>query len=78
MARIPDEVLKQLKEQVDLVDLVVRSGVALKKTGQDFVGTCPFHEDKTPSLVVTPKKGLWHCMGACQSGGSPIDWVMKT
>jgi len=35
------------------------------------------HEDRTPSLVVTPSKNLWHCLGACQQGGSVIDWVMK-
>ena len=78
MARIPDEVLEQLKKEVDLAELVVRSGVALKKAGKDLVGCCPFHDDDTPSLVVTPAKGLWHCMGACQVGGSAIDWVIRT
>src|SRR5271166_6655241 len=77
MARIPDEVLQRLKEEVDLAELVTRSGVALKQAGRDLVGRCPFHDDDTPSLVVTPEKGLWHCMGACQVGGSVIDWVMK-
>jgi DNA primase len=38
---------------------------------------CPFHEDRTPSFVVTPNKNLWHCMGACQTGGSVIDFVMR-
>lgn len=38
---------------------------------------CPFHADKTPSLVVSPKTNLWHCLGACQVGGSVIDWVMR-
>ena len=41
------------------------------------MGRCPFHEDRTPSLVVTPSKNLWHCLGACQVGGTVIDWVMK-
>lgn len=41
-------------------------------------GSIPFHEDKTPSLVISPAKSLWHCLGACQTGGSVIDWVMKT
>ncbi|UUZ57408.1 CHC2 zinc finger domain-containing protein [Massilia sp. H-1] len=40
------------------------------------MGTCPFHEDGEPSLVVTPSKNLWHCFG-CQSGGDAIAWVMK-
>ncbi len=43
---------------------------------KDRIGTCPFHEDGEPSLVVTPAKNLWHCFG-CQIGGGPIDWVMK-
>ena len=77
MARIPDEVVQRLKEEVDLAELVTRSGVALKKAGRDLVGRCPFHDDDTPSLMVTPEKGLWHCMGACQMGGSVIDWVMR-
>ncbi len=77
MPRIPDEVVKRLKEEVDLAELVTRSGVALKKAGRDLVGRCPFHDDDTPSLTVTPAKGLWHCMGACQMGGTAIDWVMK-
>ncbi|MGP8059801.1 MAG: CHC2 zinc finger domain-containing protein [Acidimicrobiales bacterium] len=77
MAHIPDQVVKRLKEEVDLAELVTRSGVALKRAGRDLVGRCPFHDDDTPSLMVTPAKGLWHCMGACQTGGTAIDWVMK-
>jgi DNA primase len=52
--------------------------VQLKKKGNDLVGCCPFHDDDTPSLVVTPSKNLWHCIGACQRGGSVIDWVVKS
>ncbi len=78
MTRIPDEVVERLKTEVDLAQLVIRSGVALKKAGRDLVGACPFHDDDTPSLMVTPSKGLWHCMGACQAGGTAIDWVMRT
>jgi len=37
----------------------------------------PFHEDDTPSLVISPERNLWHCLGACQAGGSVIDWVMR-
>jgi DNA primase catalytic core len=42
-----------------------------------LVGLCPFHEDRTPSLVISPAKNLWHCLGACQAGGSVIDWTMR-
>lgn len=45
--------------------------------GADLIGRCPFHDDKTPSLVITPGKNLWHCLGACQTGGTVIDWVMR-
>ena len=56
--------------------LVEVSGVDLEKRGGDRVGCCPFHEDDTPSLVVTMAKNLWHCFG-CDAGGDLISWVMK-
>ncbi|WP_028672396.1 CHC2 zinc finger domain-containing protein [Saccharospirillum impatiens] len=77
MARYSDETINRIKAQVSLVRLVEGSGVALKKQGADYVGHCPFHNDKTPSLVISPQKNLWHCLGACGIGGSVIDWVMK-
>ncbi len=77
MARVPEAELERLKEQVSLVSLVAAHGVELRKAGADLVGRCPFHDDKTPSLVVTPGKNLWHCLGACQVGGSVVDWVMR-
>jgi DNA primase len=77
MARIADEEIERLKKEVDLAGLVGKAGVELAKAGADLVGRCPFHSDDTPSLVVSPQKGLWHCMGACQAGGSVIDWVMR-
>ncbi len=77
MARIPDAEVERLKEQVSLVSLAEAAGVTLRKTGADLTGCCPFHEDGTPSLVISPAKNLWHCLGACQAGGSVIDWVMR-
>jgi DNA primase catalytic core len=78
VARYTDEELRRLKEDTDLAQLVQASGVELKPVGQDLRGRCPFHDDDGPSLVVTPSKNLWHCLGACGIGGSPIDWVMKS
>jgi DNA primase len=78
MARIPEEEIRRLKREVDLVRLVRRRGVVLKPQGEDLLGLCPFHDDKEPSLVVSPRKNLWHCLGACGEGGSVIDWVMKS
>ncbi len=77
MARINDEVIERLKSEVSLVRLMESHGFELKKHGKDYVCRCPFHDDKTPSLVVTPSKNLWNCLGACGVGGSVIDWVMK-
>jgi DNA primase len=77
MARIPESEIERLKLQVSVVSLVEAAGIALKPHGKDLVGRCPFHDDKTPSLVVSPKSNLWHCLGKCQMGGSAIDWVMR-
>ena len=77
MARIPDELLRRIREEVPLERLAEAKGVELRRHGADLIGRCPFHDDREPSLVVTPGKNLWHCLGACQTGGSPIDWVMK-
>jgi len=77
MARIPEHEIERLKSEVSLRRLVEGAGIELKRTGQDYLGRCPFHDDKTPSLVVSESKNLWHCLGACQCGGSVIDWVMK-
>ena len=77
MPRIPNEQLERLKQQISLQRLVEARGIELKRHGQDLVGHCPFHDDNTPSLVISPKQNLWHCLGACQAGGSVIDWVMK-
>ena len=76
MARFSDAELDQIKNTVSLERLVESSGVSLTKQGDNLLSHCPFHDDKTPSLVVTPSKNLWNCLGACQRGGSVIDWVM--
>jgi len=78
MARIPEQQVTRLKTEVSIVRLVEAAGIELKKHGgSDLVGRCPFHDDRTPSLVVSPEKNLWHCLGACGIGGSVIDWVMR-
>ena len=77
MARLADEEIERLKKEVPLEALVAASGVELQRAGADLVGRCPFHDDREPSLVVSPGKNLWHCLGACQAGGSAIDWVMR-
>jgi len=76
MARIPEQEIERLKNEVSVERLVEASGIDLKRGGKDLLGRCPFHEDDTASLVVTPAKNLWHCFG-CGIGGGPIDWVIK-
>jgi hypothetical protein len=77
MARIPGTVIERLKSEIAVERLAEARGVVFELRGADLHGRCPFHEDRTPSLVVTPAKNLWHCLGACQAGGTVIDWVMK-
>jgi DNA primase catalytic core len=78
VARIPEDEIQRLKREVSLERLARSQGVELRRHGADLIGLCPFHDDHEPSLVVTPSKNLWHCLGACQQGGSVIDWVMKS
>ncbi|MCP5426472.1 MAG: toprim domain-containing protein [Gammaproteobacteria bacterium] len=77
MPRLSAEQLDRLKQAISLERLVEARGIVLKKHGADLIGHCPFHDDKTPSLVISPKNNLFHCFG-CGAAGSVIDWVMKT
>jgi len=77
MARIPDAEIERLKREISLERLAEAKGVKLKRHGENLLGLCPFHDDREPSLVITPEKNLWHCLGACQTGGTVIDWVMR-
>jgi DNA primase catalytic core len=76
MARIPEQDIERLKNEVAVERLIENAGITLRKSGKDKIGLCPFHEDQTPSLVVTPAKNLFHCFD-CGAAGGPIDWVMK-
>jgi DNA primase catalytic core len=67
---------ERIKGTTDIVRVIESYGVALKKTGQDHVGLCPFHDDKKPSLHVTASKGLWHCP-ACGAAGNVIQFVAR-
>jgi DNA primase len=62
-------------QAVDIVDLIGRT-VSLKRRGKDFVGLCPFHQEKTPSFHVSPARQFFHCYG-CKAGGNAIDFVIK-
>lgn len=76
MARIPDAELERIKANLSLQRLVEADGIALTRRGADYHGHCPFHDDDSPSLVISPKTNLYHCFG-CGAAGSVIDWVMQ-
>ncbi len=75
MGLIPDEIIQQIRERVDLVDLVGRF-VTLKKAGRNYKGLCPFHGEKTPSFNVNPDRQAFYCFG-CQAGGDAIEFLIK-
>ena len=77
MARIPESEVERLKKEISVQRLAEARGVKLARQGADLVGKCPFHDDRTPSLVISPAKNLWHCLGACNEGGDVIQWVMR-
>jgi DNA primase catalytic core len=79
MARVPEEELERLKREVSVQRLAEGRGIKLRGQGDNLLGLalCPFHDDREPSLVISPSSNLWHCLGACQAGGSVIDWVMR-
>ena len=72
---IPEETINQIKERADIVR-VIGEYVPLKKSGQNFKGLCPFHTEKTPSFMVSLKKGIYHCFG-CGAGGNVFNFIMK-
>jgi DNA primase catalytic core len=76
MPRIADADIERVKRGTDLLALVRSRGIELQKHGsKDWKGLCPFHGDQgTPNLIVSPDKGLWHCM-ACGKAGNPIQFV---
>ena len=73
--KINEELIEKIHDSCDIVDVVSRY-VHLKRSGSNYVGLCPFHNEKTPSFTVSSTKRLFHCFG-CGLGGDVITFIMK-
>lgn len=75
MGKIPQGAIDQILDRLDIVE-VVSEYIHLKKVGRSFKTRCPFHNEKTPSFIVSPDKQIYHCFG-CGAGGNAIGFVME-
>ena len=75
MARYSEEILNEVRQSNDIVD-VISQYVHLKRSGRNFFGLCPFHNEKSPSFSVSPDKQIFHCFG-CGVGGNVITFVSQ-
>jgi DNA primase len=73
--RLHPDTIEEVKQRIDVVD-VISDYVVLRKRGKDYVGLCPFHDEKTPSFSVSPGKQMYYCFG-CNAGGNAIKFLME-
>ncbi|MEM6612405.1 MAG: DNA primase, partial [Cyanobacteria bacterium P01_C01_bin.72] len=73
--RLHPDTIEEVQQRVDIVD-VISEHVVLKKRGKDFLGLCPFHNEKTPSFSVSQDKQLYYCFG-CSEGGNAYKFLME-
>lgn len=72
---IDERIIEQILDRADIVD-VIGGYVELKKKGANYAACCPLHQEKTPSFIVNPARGTWHCFG-CGKGGNVIGFLME-
>ena len=72
---IPQDIIDKILDAASIVD-VIKDDITLRKQGINYVGLCPFHNEKTPSFVVSPSKGLCKCF-SCGKGGNVIWYKME-
>lgn len=72
---IDERIIEQILDRADIVD-VIGGYVELKKKGANYAACCPLHKEKTPSFMVNPARGTWHCFG-CGKGGNVIGFLME-
>ena len=75
MARYSDEIIDDVRQSNDIVD-VISQYVRLKRSGRNYFGLCPFHNEKSPSFSVSPEKQIFHCFG-CGVGGNVFTFLTK-
>jgi DNA primase len=75
MARYGQDKIEEVRSRADIVE-IIGAHVRLRRTGRNFTGLCPFHDEKTPSFSVSPERGFFHCFG-CGAGGTVFDFVMR-
>jgi DNA primase len=75
MARFGQDKIEEVRTRADIVE-IIGAQVRLRRTGRNFVGLCPFHNEKTPSFSVNAERGFFHCFG-CGAGGTVFDFVMR-
>ena len=75
MARYSDEIIDEVRQTNDIVDIVSQY-VHLKRSGRNYFGLCPFHNEKSPSFSVSPEKQIFHCFG-CGVGGNVFTFLTK-
>jgi len=73
--RIPEHIIEQVRDQADIVE-IIGEHVRLKKAGRNYLGLCPFHNEKTPSFNVNPDRGIYKCFG-CGKAGNVITFVSE-